>query len=43
MVDAIAKGDAQAADDLGRNHTVLFRERVLSYLSESRADEVALS
>lgn len=43
MVVAIAKGDAQAADDLGRNHTVLFRERVVSYLSESRADEVTLS
>jgi DNA-binding GntR family transcriptional regulator len=43
MVDAISHGDFSTADDLGRNHTVLFRERVLSFLAHSRADEVELN
>src|SRR5262245_31717827 len=42
MVEAIRKRDAQAAERLARQHTVLFRERVIGYLSESRSDEIAL-
>ncbi|HEY7244629.1 MAG TPA: GntR family transcriptional regulator [Xanthobacteraceae bacterium] len=43
MVDAIARRDPKAAEQLAREHTVLFRDRVISYLSESRSDEIAIS
>jgi DNA-binding GntR family transcriptional regulator len=42
MVEAIRKRDARAAEQLGRQHTVLFRERVIGYLSESRSGDIAL-
>jgi DNA-binding GntR family transcriptional regulator len=42
MLDAIASRDAKAAEQLARQHTVLFRERVIAYLPESRADEIEL-
>lgn len=43
MVEAIARRDAAASEQLGRQHAMLFRERVVHYLSESRADEIAVS
>jgi DNA-binding GntR family transcriptional regulator len=42
MVEAIRRRDAQAAEQLARDHTALFRERVIGYLSESRSAEIAL-
>lgn len=42
MVEAIRKRDVQAAEQLARQHTVLFRDRVIGYLSESRSGEIAL-
>ncbi|MBX9841274.1 MAG: GntR family transcriptional regulator [Xanthobacteraceae bacterium] len=43
MVDAITRRDAAGAEQLGRQHAMLFRERVVHYLSESRADEITVS
>jgi DNA-binding GntR family transcriptional regulator len=42
MVEAIRKREAPAAEQLARQHAVLFRERVIGYLSESRSGEIAL-
>jgi DNA-binding GntR family transcriptional regulator len=43
MVDAIRHQDFCAAEQLAREHAVLFRNRVMEYLSESRSDEISLS
>lgn len=40
MVEAIQRRDAEAAEKLARQHTQLFRERVVTYLTESKADEI---
>ncbi len=40
MLSAIERRDANEAERLARQHTVLFRERILAYLTESKADEV---
>lgn len=42
MVDAITKRDCNAAEQLARQHAVLFRDHVISYLSENRSDEIVL-
>lgn len=40
MVDAIRSRDPDKAEKLARQHTILFRERVIAYLTESKASEV---
>lgn len=42
MVDAIRHQEACAAEQLAKEHAVLFRHRVMEYLSESRSDEISL-
>ena len=42
MVEAIRTRDAQAVEQVAREHTALFRDRVIGYLSESRSAEIAL-
>lgn len=42
IVDCIAKQDGKGAERLARQHTLLFRERVIAYLSESRSDNIAI-
>jgi len=42
MVEAIRKRDGETAESLARQHTALFRERVVGYLSESRSNEIVL-
>jgi DNA-binding GntR family transcriptional regulator len=40
MVAAIQQRDAEQAEKLARQHTMLFRERVVVYLTDSKADEI---
>jgi len=42
MIDAIAAGDADAAERIGHEHLVLFRSRVLAYIERSEAADVAI-
>ncbi len=43
MLASITAGDADRADQLGRDHVTLFRNRILSALSRSRAAELDFS
>ena len=43
MIDALARGDADAADKLGRVHTDLFRRRIIRAIETDRGRELDLS
>jgi DNA-binding GntR family transcriptional regulator len=42
MIAAIEAGNAEAAEQLARDHVALFRSRVVAYVEHSLADEVAI-
>lgn len=42
ILDAIASRDEDLAENLARQHAILFRNRVIDYLSESRSDDIRL-
>ncbi len=42
MIDLVEKGDVEGADSLARNHTELFKDRVMRYINSTRASAVPL-
>jgi len=42
MIDAIARKDADAAEKLAHEHTMLFQKRFLDYMRQNMTESMAL-